>query len=196
MLYQEAKEHAMTIHLDGQSLTMEQVHAVACLGDGVALTEEARRKVQRSRELVEQMVEAGKAIYGVTTGIGELARIRITQEQGEELQRRIIYSHAASTGDIQPPHVVRAAMLCRANTLAKGFSGIRLESLDTYIEMLNRDVVPVVYEKGSVGTSGDLSPLAQLAMVVLGEGEAFLRRADAGSEGHEARRPGAGKALL
>lgn len=163
----------MTVHLDGHGLTIEQVHLVARQRDKIALTDEAKERVHQCRQYVEELVEKGEAIYGVTTGIGELARIRVSQEEGEELQRRIIYSHAASTGDILPPEDVRAAMLCRANTLAKGHSGVRLETLQTYIEMVNRGVVPVVYEKGSVGTSGDLSPLSQLAMVVLGEGEAF-----------------------
>ncbi len=163
----------MTVLIDGENLTIEQVHAVARGGESIALTDEAQGKVQRCRELVQRLVDSGVAIYGVTTGIGEFARIRVSQEQSEELQRRIIYSHAASTGDIQPPEVVRAAMLCRANTLAKGVSGVRLETLQTYMEILNRGIVPVVYEKGSVGTSGDLSPLSQLAMVALGEGEAF-----------------------
>jgi len=162
----------MAVHIDGENLTIEQVHAVAH-GDLIALTDDAKGKVQRCREFVQKMVDSGAAIYGVTTGIGEFARIRVSQEQGEELQRRIIYSHAASTGDVLPAESVRAAMLCRANTLAKGYSGVRLETLQTYIEILNRGIVPVVYEKGSVGTSGDLSPLAQLAMVALGEGEAF-----------------------
>src|SRR5207249_3829932 len=101
-------------------------------------------------------------------------RIRIDPKQGAELQRNIIYSHCAGTGDVQPPEVVRAAMLARANTLALGYSGIRLSTLETYLAILNAGVTPVVFEKGSLGVSGDLSPLSQLALVVIGEGEALF----------------------
>ncbi len=121
------------------------------------------------------MVESGMAIYGVTTGIGEFARIRISPEQSAELQRRIVYSHAAGTGNPFPIEVVRGAMVCRANTLAKGYSGVRMKIANIFLELLNKGVTPVVFEKGSVGTSGDLSPLAQLAEVCLGEGEAFYK---------------------
>lgn len=163
----------MTVIIDGNSLTIEQIRAVAYGGEKVELSAKAKERVNASRALIEKMVADGDAIYGVTTGIGEFARIRVTPEQGEELQRRIVYSHAASTGDVQRAEVVKAAMLCRANTLSKGYSGVRLEMLQTYIDILNSGIVPVVYEKGSVGTSGDLSPMSQLAMVALGEGEAF-----------------------
>jgi len=108
------------------------------------------------------------------TGIGEFARIRIDQAQCEELQRRIIYSHAAGTGDLQPPDVVRAAMLARIHMLCMGYSGVRLSTVELFLEVLNRGIIPLVFEKGSVGCSGDLSPLSQLALVVLGEGEAFF----------------------
>jgi histidine ammonia-lyase len=111
----------------------------------------------------------------VTTGIGEFARIRISPEQSAELSRRIIYSHSAGTGDPQPEDVVRAAMLLRANVLAKGYSGVRLSLLDTVIDMINKGVVPYVQEKGSLGVSGDLSPLSQFAEVAIGEGRAFYK---------------------
>ena len=165
----------MEVVLDGNSLSIEQIHAVARRGAGVSVAPEALARVQRSRDFIERCVAEGTAIYGVTTGIGEFARIKISPEQSAELQRRIIYSHSAGTGDPQPADVVRAAMLLRANVLAKGYSGVRVCLLDTVLEMINKDVVPYVNEKGSVGTSGDLSPLSQFAEVALGEGRAWYR---------------------
>ncbi len=165
----------MEVVLDGNSLSIEQICAVARQGAGVSVSPEARAKVQRSRDFIERCVAEGTSIYGVTTGIGEFARIKISPEQSAELQRRIIYSHSAGTGDPQPEDVVRAAMLLRANVLAKGYSGVRLGLLDTVLEMINKGVVPYVNEKGSVGTSGDLSPLSQFAEVAIGEGRAYYK---------------------
>ncbi len=165
----------MTIYLDGESLTIEQVEDVARHRAKVEFSEKGKRNIERCREVVQKLVDSGAAIYGVTTGIGEFARIRIKPEDSVELQRRIIYSHAAGTGDIQPEEAVRAAMLCRANTLAKGYSGVRLSTAQVFVDALNANLYPVVYEKGSLGTSGDLSPLSQLAVVFLGEGEAFYQ---------------------
>ena len=165
----------MEVVLDGNSLSIEQTCAVARQGAKVAVSPEARAKVQRSRDYIERCVAEGTPIYGVTTGIGEFARIRISPEQSAELQRRIIYSHSAGTGNPQPEDVVRAAMLLRANTLAKGYSGVRLCLLDTILQMINKGVVPYINEKGSVGTSGDLSPLSQFAEVAIGEGRAFYK---------------------
>ena len=161
--------------LDGNSLSIEQLCSVARRGVKVSVSPEAQAKVQRSRDVIERGVAEGAAIYGVTTGIGEFARIRISPEQSAELQRRIVYSHSAGTGDPQPGDVVRAAMVARANTLAKGYSGVRVCLLDTVLEMINKDVIPYVYEKGSVGTSGDLSPLSQFAEVAIGEGRAYYK---------------------
>ncbi len=165
----------MQITLDGNSLSIEQLEAAARHGVTVAVSPEARKKMQRSRDVIEKHVAAGVAIYGVTTGIGEFARVRISPEQSAELQRRIIYSHSAGTGDPQPPDVVRAAMVLRTNVLAKGYSGVRQCLLDTLLDMINKGVVPYVQEKGSVGTSGDLSPMSQVAEVAIGEGRAWYK---------------------
>ena len=165
----------MEVVLDGNSLSIEQICAVARHGAAVVVDPAAREKMQRSRALIERYVAEGVAIYGVTTGIGEFARIRISPEQSAELQRRIIYSQSAGTGDPQPEDVVRAAMLLRANTLAKGYSGVRLKLIDTVVAMINRGVVPYVNEKGSLGVSGDLSPLSQFAEVAIGEGRAYYK---------------------
>jgi len=165
----------MEVVLDGNSLSIERICAVARQGAKVSVSPEAKIKMQRSRDVIERGVAAGEAIYGVTTGIGEFARIKISPEQSAELQRRIVYSHSAGTGDPQPEDVVRAGMLLRANVLAKGYSGVRLCLLDTVLEMINNGVVPYINEKGSVGTSGDLSPLSQFAEVAIGEGRAFYK---------------------
>ncbi len=163
----------MTVTIDGSGLTIELVEEVARGGADVVFSDDAIENINKGRALVEKLVDSGEAIYGVTTGIGEFARIRVSPEQGAELQRKIIYSHAAGTGDLQPDEAVRAAMLLRANTLAKGYSGVRLQNAQIMLHCLNRGVTPVVFEKGSLGVSGDLSPLSQLAVVFLGEGEAF-----------------------
>ena len=165
----------MTVLIDGKTLTIEKTEEIARHNAEVAYSDDARAKIDRCRELVQKMVDSGKAIYGVTTGIGEFARIRVSPEQGEQLQKNIIYSHAAGTGDPQPQDVVRGAMALRANVLARGNSGVRFSTAEIFIKMLNAGVVPLVFEKGSVGTSGDLSPLSQLAEVCLGEGKAYYK---------------------
>ena len=167
--------NAQSVVLDGNSLSIEQIVSVARRHAPVEIAPKARDKVQRSRDFLEKCVRDGLAIYGVTTGIGELARVRISPEQSAELSRRIIYSHSAGTGDPFPEDAVRAAMLLRANVLAKGCSGVRPCLIDTVLAMLNRGVVPYINEKGSLGVSGDLSPMSQFAEVAIGEGRAFYK---------------------
>lgn len=164
----------MDVTLDGETLTIDQVAGIARDPGKLSYSPEARGKIKKCEAVLKELVDSGEAIYGVTTGIGEFARIRIDPELGSELQRRIIYSHAAGCGGLFPDDRVRAAMVARANVMANGRTGVRESTADFYIEMFNRGVVPIVNEKGSVGTSGDLSPLSQLAEVCLGEGEAFL----------------------
>jgi len=165
----------MEIILDGEHLTIEDIHAVARLNATVKIAENAMKNIKKCRDFIEEMVASNKPIYGVTTGIGEFARIRVSPELGAQLQKNIVYSHAAGTGETLPVWDVRAAMLLRVNTLCRGNSGVRLSTIQTLVEMLNKSVTPFVFEKGSVGTSGDLSPLSQIAMVVIGEGEAFYK---------------------
>ena len=165
----------MEVVIDGNTLTIEQVAAVARHAAKVTVSEEARANIQGSRDFLEKCVADDIAVYGVTTGIGEFARIRISPEQSAELSRRIVHSHSAGTGDPQPEDVVRAAMTLRANCLAKGYSGVRVCLVATVIDMINRGVVPYIQEKGSLGTSGDLSPLSQFAEVAMGEGRAFCK---------------------
>jgi len=165
----------MAIQIDGQGLKIEDVHDVARNHAKVGLTEKARKAVLKCRGTVEDLVKEGQMIYGVTTGIGELARVRVPPEVGRELQKRIVYSHSAGVGDFFEEDQVRGAMLLRANTLSRGYSAVRLLLLETLIKMINKNVVPAINEKGSVGTSGDLSPLSQMAEVVMGEGRAYYK---------------------
>lgn len=165
----------MNVVLDGNSVSVETVVNVARNGAVVAVAEDARERLRKSRRLVEHAIENNQSIYGVTTGIGEFARVRIPPDQAEEMQHRIVRSHAAGTGDPLSQDVVRAAMLLRANCFAKGYSAVRESLMDTLLEMINRGVVPYVYEKGSLGASGDLAPLAHMALVVIGEGRAWYR---------------------
>lgn len=165
----------MEIKLDGRNLKIEDVVSVARNNAKVVIDKKAEQNVDAGRRVIEGLIKTGAAIYGVTTGIGEFAKIRVSDEQSAELQRRIIYSHAASTGDVQSIPSVRAAMLLRSNVMAGGRSGVRMIALQTLVDMINKGVHPVIFEKGSVGTSGDLSPLSQMAEVVIGEGEAFYK---------------------
>jgi histidine ammonia-lyase len=160
------------VTLSGRDLTLEHISAVCRQNTKVKLADSAKKAVLANREVIERKIAANTPIYGVTTGIGEFARIQIPHEQCEELQKRIIYSHAAGVGHPVPTEVVRVCLLLRANTLANGYSAVRIEIVNTLIEMLNKGVHPVIYEKGSLGTSGDLAPLSQMAEVVMGEGRA------------------------
>ena len=164
----------MEVVIDGNNLTIEMVHQVAREGAHVVIADSAVEGINRCRAFIEELVDSNQAIYGVTTGIGEFARIRVSPEMGEQLQKNIVYSHAAGVGDVLPVPEVRSGMLLRVNTLCRGNSGVRLSTIQTIVEMLNRGVTPVVFEKGSLGASGDLSPLSQIAMVAMGEGEAFF----------------------
>lgn len=169
----------MTILLDGNSLTLEQVEAVARGGEHVLLAPAARERVRAARATVDELLTAERPVYGVTTGFGKLSDVRIPPEQAEALQRNLLRSHAFGVGPPLPEEAVRASLLLRANVLAKGYSGVRPEVVDLVCECLNRRVHPVVPEQGSVGASGDLAPLAHLALVLIGEGEAVV-------EGHRA----------
>lgn len=158
--------------LDGASLTLEAVHAIATTSDTVALAPEARRRMEASRAVIENLVAGDAAVYGVTTGFGPLADVRIEHSQLRQLQLNLVRSHAAGVGEPLRDPEVRAMMLIRANVLAKGLSGIRPAVAELLCEMVNRGVHPVVPSRGSVGASGDLAPLAHMALVLIGEGEA------------------------
>jgi histidine ammonia-lyase len=159
------------IALDGSSLTIDQLLAIADRGERVALSDAARDRVSASRAVVERRARGVEPAYGINTGFGSFADVKIAPDALEALQLNLLRSHAAGLGEPLPPRTVRATMALRANVLAKGFSGIRVETLDAFIALLNHDVHPRVPSRGSVGASGDLAPLAHLALVLVGEGE-------------------------
>ena len=165
----------MTITLDGHSLTVEKVVQVARGNEKIAIHPEAMKRIKKCRDLLEEKIKKREIVYGVNTGIGELSEVVLTQEQVGKYQRYLIYSHAAGYGKPFPIDVVRAAILSRINCHCHGHSGLRLVVVETLKEMLNKGVTPVVCEKGSVGACGDLSPMAQMALVPMGEGEAFYK---------------------
>jgi histidine ammonia-lyase len=167
-----------TLEIDGQSLTIADVGRVARSAPGyvsLRLSTDAQSRVQRARELVERFVQEGRIVYGVTTGFGALKDQLIGPEHILDLQRNLIMSHAAGVGEPLPEEAVRAMILVRANALAAGYSGLRLETLEALLELLNRGVHPIVPAQGSVGASGDLAPLAHIALVLIGLGEAVHR---------------------
>ncbi len=161
--------------LDGQPLTLAQIEAAAQAKCQVEVAADAQRRVAESRGLIEGILAAGETIYGVNTGFGKLADVRIPANKLAELQINLVRSHAGGVGEPLAEAETRAMVLLRANVLAKGFSGVRPELLELLVGLLNAGVHPVIPEKGSVGASGDLAPLAHLALVVVGEGEAFYR---------------------
>lgn len=160
----------ITIH--GEGLTLADVVAVARHGARVTLAPAAVERVKSSRELVDSFVASEAVIYGITTGFGKFADVLISRKDTRALQRNLIMSHATGVGEPLPVEVVRAAMLARVNALSKGFSGIRFETLTLLVAMLNQGVTPVIPEKGSLGASGDLAPLAHMVLVMIGLGEA------------------------
>ena len=160
------------VELDGETLTPEDVVRVARHDAPVAVTDDARQRVRDARERVEGIVESGEAVYGINTGFGDLVDTRIPAEQVDELQTNLIRSHAAGAGRELAREEVRALMVTRVNALVKGYSGTREVVVDHLVTLLNERVHPVVRSRGSLGASGDLAPLAQMALVLLGEGEA------------------------
>ena len=159
------------MEIDGASLTLEQTAAIAD-GAAVSLADTARGRIERARRFVEDIVARGEVVYGINTGFGALSDVTIPHEKLRELQINLVRSHSCGVGDPLPERVVRAMLAQRANVLAKGYSGCRIEVVETLLEMLNKRVHPVIPSRGSVGASGDLAPLAHLALVAIGEGEA------------------------
>jgi histidine ammonia-lyase len=159
------------LHINGNDLTLEAVREVAVERRPVLLDPDARAAVERAREVVDALVAGNKLAYAVTTGVGKLSDVRIAGDQIRELQVNLLRSHAVGVGEPLSASESRAMMLLRANSLAKGFSGVRVAVINALCEMLNRAVTPVIPAQGSVGASGDLAPLAHLALVLIGEGE-------------------------
>ncbi|WP_416390436.1 histidine ammonia-lyase [Vallitalea guaymasensis] len=164
-----------TVYVDGNNLTLEEVVNVARHNKKVGISKEAIEKVNKSRKYVDEIVDKEKIVYGITTGFGKFSNVVISKDQVENLQSSLIKSHACGVGNHFPIETVRAIMLLRVNALTKGYSGIKLTTLNTLVEMINKGVHPAIPEKGSLGSSGDLAPLAHMVLVMLGEGEAYYK---------------------
>lgn len=164
----------MTIILDGSNLSTDQLVRIARYGEKVELHPDAFERIKTCRRMLEEKIEAHEIMYGVNTGIGEFSEVVLDDEQVKQFQRYLIYNHAAGIGDPTSIENVRGAMAGRINVHAHGNSGCRPEITLTLVEMLNRGVTPVVCQKGSVGACGDLAPMSQIALLMMGEGEAFF----------------------
>ncbi len=165
----------MTVVITGNNLTVEDVYNTAYGKEKVELHSEALERIKHCRLFVEKKIEQREIMYGVNTGIGEFSEIVLSDEQVKQFQKYLIYNHSAGIGEPMPIERVRAAILSRINVHAKGYSACRPEITQTYIEFLNKGVTPVVCTKGSVGACGDLAPMSQIALLLLGEGEAFYK---------------------
>ncbi len=163
-----------TIVLDGEKFKLRELVDIARNGKGVSISEHSKARINTSRALVEQWVKEGRRIYGVTTGFGALSNVPISYEDTRALQTNILRSHAAGVGRPMDADVVRAMMALRINDFCRGNSGLRLKTIGKLAEVLNTGIIPMVPEKGSVGASGDLVPMAHLSLVLIGEGEAFV----------------------
>lgn len=165
----------MSIILDGRSLTIEKLVKIARHNEKVELPPEAIERIKICRAMLEDKIKAGEVMYGINTGIGEFSEKRLDDSQMEDFQRYLIYNHSAGIGDPAPIEYVRGAMAGRINVHVRGNSGCRPEITLTLVEMLNKGVTPVVCQKGSVGASGDLAPMSQIALLMMGEGEAYYK---------------------
>lgn len=165
----------MTYIIKGSGLTIEDVVDVARHGKKVKLDADALKRINKCRAMLERKLAAGEIMYGVNTGIGEFSEVVLNDDQVKDFQKYLIYNHAAGIGDAMPLEHVRGAMLGRINVHAHGNSAVRPEITQTLVEMLNKGVTPFVCEKGSVGASGDLAPMSQIALLMMGEGKAFYQ---------------------
>ena len=165
----------MTVILDGNNLTIESLVDVARFHDKIQLHPDSIQKIKKCRGMLEEKIKAREIMYGVNTGIGEFSEVVLTDEQVKDFQKYLIYNHSAGIGDPAPIEYVRGALVGRINVHAHGQSGCRLEITQTLIDMLNKGVTPFVCQKGSVGACGDLAPMSQIALLMLGEGEAYYK---------------------
>ncbi len=171
------------IPIDGHNLTLQDLYLIACSGAQVEIAAAARQRMSDSRAVIEQLMVSDAPVYGVNTGFGKMAAVRISRAEIRHLQVNLVRSHACGVGAPLTEYETRAVLALRANAIAKGFSGVRPIVVETLVSMLNRGVHPVIPSQGSVGASGDLAPLAHLAQVAIGEGEAFYQgRKRSGSE--------------
>jgi len=165
----------MAIILDGQSLTIEKLIRIARYGEKVELAPEALERIKACRQMLEKKLASREIMYGTNTGIGEFSEIVLSDDEVRDFQKYLVYNHSAGIGDPMPIEYVRGAIASRINVHAKGYSACRPEITMTLVEMLNKNVNPVVCRKGSVGACGDLAPMSQIALLMMGEGEAFYK---------------------
>lgn len=165
----------MAIVLNGEHLTVERLVAIARHKEKIEVPDEALGRVKACRAMLEEKIKAKEIMYGINTGIGEFSEVILTDEQVKQFQKYLIYNHAAGIGDPAAIEYIRGALASRINVLIKGKSGCRPEIVQTFVEMLNEGVTPVVCLKGSVGASGDLAPMSQIALLLMGEGEAYYK---------------------
>ncbi|WP_254862315.1 histidine ammonia-lyase [Halovivax gelatinilyticus] len=178
------------VRIDGETLTPRDVERVARFDAPVTVTDEARERVELARERIADVVASGEPVYGVNTGFGELVDEQIPPDELERLQHNLLRSHASGAGEPLEREAVRAMLVTRLNALAKGYSGVRPIVVDHLVTMLNERIHPVVRSRGSLGASGDLAPLAHMALVLIGEGEAIVEPDDAGDGNATRRHPG------
>jgi len=159
------------IILDGKNLTLESFIQVARFKEEVKIAQSSMKLVRKSREFVEKVVESEDPVYGINTGFGKLSDTSVSKEDVSKLQENLLMSHACGVGSPFSDEIVRGMMVLRINALIKGYSGIRPVTLEKLVELLNKDVCPVVFEKGSLGASGDLAPLSHMSLPLIGKGE-------------------------
>ncbi|MCP4669848.1 MAG: aromatic amino acid lyase, partial [Desulfobacula sp.] len=162
------------ILVNGHDFLLEDLICIARQNTGIQISSESESRINKSRELIDKWVKNKERIYGVTTGFGALSNVNISGSDTKKLQKKILLSHAAGMGKLADDDVVRAMMALRINDFCRGNSGLRLETIEKLAQILNTGIIPVVPEKGSVGASGDLVPMSHLALVLIGEGEAFV----------------------
>lgn len=160
--------------IDGTSLTLEKIKFFLHENPQVELTQQSIKNINKGRKLVEKWISTGETVYGVTTGFGEFSNVKISLDDIEKLQENLILSHAAGCGEPLPPFIVKIMMLLRVNALARGNSGIRIDTVQLLIEMMNKNIIPVVPSKGSVGSSGDLVQLSHIVLAMIGKGKVQL----------------------
>lgn len=173
--YKLGRQEYKMITIDGNNLRLEDIIKVSRFGQKVKLAEEAKVKVNQSRCYIDQLVQEERVVYGITTGFGRFSDVRISKSETELLQKNLIISHSCGTGPLFNEETVRAIMLLRANALSKGYSGVRMEIIEGLLDMLNCGIHPAIPEKGSLGASGDLAPLAHMTLPLLGLGQAFYK---------------------
>ena len=162
-------------YLNGYNLTARMLTKVSRGKVNLDIEDECWTRIKKCRDMVEEKIEKKEPMYGINTGIGEFSEVTLDEEQTQKFQNHLVYSHAAGIGKAMPKEIVRGAMCGRINVHCKGFSGGRKEITEKMIEILNSDVVPYVCEKGSVGACGDLAPMSQIALTMMGEGDAFYK---------------------